>query len=187
MMKRSLRVLWCVLVVLLLAGLTSCSWKREPDWVIKGHTPQWLYEQEAIRLHVRADSQLHLYNGEPHTLYVCVYQLRNPNAFNQVINSDRIFELLSDNCTFQDGSVAGSLPLTIRPADDLLFPMDRAEGAKYVAVVAGYSELMKEKVTRLMEIPVLVKRKGFSHVSKPGRLNIYLELGPHDIRTIREE
>jgi hypothetical protein len=62
--------------------------------------------------------------------------------------------------------------------------LDRAEGAKYLAIVAGYFTLQKDRMIRLFEIPVVVEKKGFirrKKIQKPGPLNIELILGPQQI------
>ncbi len=42
------------------------------------------YSKGDIQLRVKSDLQLNLYQGKPHTLILCVYQLRDPNTFNQI-------------------------------------------------------------------------------------------------------
>jgi len=62
--------------------------------------------------------------------------------------------------------------------------LDRAEGARYVAVAAGYYLLEKERMVRLYEIPVVIEKKGFikrSKTQKLGILEIDLRLGPEQI------
>lgn len=60
--------------------LTACAAKQLPP-------PQWTYEKEAIRLHIKADNKLNLDEGEAHTLLLCVYQLSDPNTFNQLMTA----------------------------------------------------------------------------------------------------
>lgn len=145
---------------------------------------EWRYEKEAIHLNMKADSQLNLYEGNPHTLLVCVYQLRDPNAFNQLTeDEDGLYKLLE--CSRFDSSVAGSKRLIIHPGQDLTTALDRAEGARYVAVVAGYFLIEKEGMVRLYDVPWYVEKKGFikrTKVAKPGPLNIDLVLGSEQIQ-----
>jgi type VI secretion system VasD/TssJ family lipoprotein len=148
--------------------------------------PQWQYEKEAIKLHIKADPKLNLEEGTPHTLYVCVYQLKDPNAFNQLAgDNDGIYNLLE--CGLFDSAVATSKKLIARPGQDMNFVLDRAEGAKYLAVVAGYFTLRKDRMIRLFDIPVVVEEKGVfnrKRIQKPGLLNIELILGPQQIETV---
>ncbi len=45
-------------------------------------------EPEAIVLNIKADSMLNQYNGEPHTLVLCVYQLSVPDVFKEMVKND---------------------------------------------------------------------------------------------------
>jgi type VI secretion system VasD/TssJ family lipoprotein len=146
--------------------------------------PDWTYEKDAVAVHLEADTNLNYDEGVPHTLMVCLYQLKDPNAFNQLSDdSDGIYKLLE--CDLFDSAVATAKRVIVRPGKTVDFRMDRAEGAKYVAVVAGYYVLEKERMIKLYEIPVVVNKKGLlrrTKVSKPGDLKIDLELGPSQIR-----
>ena len=146
--------------------------------------PEWKYETEAIQLHLKADFQLNLHEGTPHTLLICVYQLRDPNTFNQLAGDNNgLYKLLE--CGLFDSSVAGSERLIIHPGQDLTFRLNRAEGARYIAIVAGYYSLHKERIIRLFDIPVIIEKKGWikrTKILKAGPLNIELTLGPKQIQ-----
>lgn len=145
---------------------------------------EWRYEKGAVHLHLKADSQLNLYDGNPHTLLICVYQLRDPNAFNQLAeDDDGLYKLLE--CSRFDSSAVGSKRLFVQPGEDLTFALDRAEGARYVAIVAGYYHIQKEGMVRLYDVPWFVEKKGLirrSKVAKPGPVDIDLVLGSEQIQ-----
>ena len=166
-------------LVMIISMVYSCASQPLPP-------PQWQYEKEAIKLHIKADAKLNLEEGTPHTLLVCVYQLKDPNAFNQLAGDDNgIYKLLE--CELFDTAVATSKRLFIRPGQDMNFVDDRAEGAKYVAIVAGYYILHKDRMIRLFDIPVVTEKKGFfrrKKIQKPGPLNIELTLGPQQILSV---
>lgn len=151
-------------------------------------SPDWIYEEEAIKLHLKADHQLNLSGGMPHTLLLCVYQLRDPNIFNQFAeDEDGLYKLLE--CSLFDPSVAGCKSLIIHPGQTLDIALNRAEGAKYMAFVAGYYLLHKERIVRLFDIPVISETKGCitrTKISKPGPLNLDITLGPQQIQKIGE-
>jgi type VI secretion system VasD/TssJ family lipoprotein len=172
--KKYIKILFLWLLAL---GVCSCGSRPLPP-------PEWRYEKEAIQLHLKADFQLNLHEGTPHTLLVCVYQLKNPNTFNQLAGDNNgLYKLLE--CGLFDASVAGSERLIIHPGQDLTFRLNRAEGAKYVAIVAGYYLLHKERMVRLFDIPVIIEKKGWikrTKISKPDLLNIELTLGPQQIQ-----
>ena len=162
-MNGSLKV-W--LVALLVLPLVACA------------TTEWKYEKGAIQLHLVSDRNLNLFGGTAHTLLLCVYHLRDPNAFNQVQDEkDGLVKLL--DCTRFDPSVTYAKKIIVQPGQDVTEALDRAEGARYVAVVAGYSQLQKDRVTRFFEIPVGSLSKS------PQRLDIDLYLGPQEIQPSR--
>jgi len=163
-----------VLVMILMA---ACASQPLPP-------PDWTYGPGAIQIHLKADPKLNFDEGVPHTLVVCLYQLKDPNAFNQLSgDTDGIYKLLE--CGLFDAGVATAKRLIVNPGQVVDLTMDRAEGAKYVAVVAGYYVLEKDRMIRLFDIPVVLESKGFikrTKVSKPGPLKIDLELGPSQIK-----
>lgn len=149
-------------------------------------SPQWLYEKDALKLTLQADPELNMYNNEAHTLQLCIYQLKEPNGFNQLTQSeDGLYTLLG--CTMFDGSVANYQSFIISPGKQQTIMIDRAEGAKYIGLAAGYADIQKDRVTRLIDIPVVVVKEGGvfrkQMVAKPDSLNAVLRLGPHQIET----
>lgn len=173
-MKKYIKILFLWLIAV---GVYSCA-------SLPLAPPEWRYEKEAIQLHLKADFQLNLHEGTPHTLLICVYQLRNPNTFNQLAGDNNgLYKLLE--CGLFDSSVAGSERLIVHPGQDLTFRLNRAEGARYIAIVAGYYSLYKERLVRLYDIPVIIEKKGWikrTKILKPGLLNIELTLGPQQIQ-----
>lgn len=148
--------------------------------------PEWRYEKGAIQISFEADTRLNQYNDMPHTLQLCVYQLKDPNGFNQLTESDDgLYDLLE--CTMFDASVTNFRRLIIRPGQSLSFTMDRAEGAKYIGVVAGYADIHKDRITRLIDIPVIIVDEGgvFKRrkVAKPKTINVNFRLGPYQIES----
>ena len=98
--------------------------------------PNWTFEKDALEINLKADPKLNFDEGVPHTLLVCLYQLKDPNTFNQLSeDTDGIYKLLE--CGLFDSSVATAKRIILRPGKDDQVKLDRAEGAKYVAVVAG--------------------------------------------------
>jgi type VI secretion system VasD/TssJ family lipoprotein len=159
--------------------ITACAAKQLPP-------PQWAYEKDAIRLHIKADSQLNLNEGAAHTLLLCAYQLTDPNTFNQLSNDqDGLYQLLE--CSLFGGGAAAAKRMILQPGQDVNMTLDRADGARYVAFVAGYYILEKERMVKVVAIPEFVEKKGIikrMKTRKPAPLNIDLILGPQQITTI---
>jgi type VI secretion system VasD/TssJ family lipoprotein len=148
--------------------------------------PQWTYEKDAVKIEIQADPLLNQDNGKAHTLSLCLYQLRDPNGFNQ-LSQDRegLYRLLE--CQLFDAGVASSRRLIVNPGETTTLVMDRAENAKYLAVAAGYYALEKHRITRLIDIPVIIEEKGLvsrEKIQKPGMLEAVIFLGPEQIEKI---
>jgi type VI secretion system VasD/TssJ family lipoprotein len=146
--------------------------------------PNWTFQKDAISIHLKADPKLNFDDGVPHTLLVCIYQLKDPNTFNQLAeDTDGIYTLLE--CGLFDAGVATAKRTIVNPGQDVTIVLDRAEDAKYVAVVAGYYVLQKNRMIRLYDIPVGIQSQGFIKRTKsqvPGVLNVELQLGPSQIK-----
>jgi type VI secretion system VasD/TssJ family lipoprotein len=159
-----------LLLFCLVATVLSCSTVSKP--------PEYTYQREAVTITLRADPRLNLYQGIPHTLVACTYQLKDPNAFNQLVDEkDGLPKLLE--CSRFDASVAYAKRMVVQPGQETRDSLDRAEGAKYVSVVAGYYNLQKWNVVRLFQIPVSTRS------SKPQDVNIELYLGPQGIQDVK--
>ena len=164
-----------LLLAFILPLVCSCA-SRTP--------PRWEYEQDAITIHLNADKKLNFSDGTSHTLSVCVYQLKDPNTFHQLSDDpDGIYQLL--DCSIYDASVAVTKRLIVHPDQALKVTLDRAEGAKYIAVVAGYYTIEKDKIVRFYKIPT--KKKGVSRKPVPKKMDINLVLGPEQILTPKGE
>jgi type VI secretion system VasD/TssJ family lipoprotein len=145
---------------------------------------EWRYEKDGIRLRLVGDPKLNFFQGSATTLMICVYTLKDPNAFNQMGEEKEGMTKLLE-CGRFDPSVTGTKRIVIQPGQEVNEAMDRAEGAKYVALVAGYYSLQKEKAVRLIPVPVLLEVKGLIFRDKthiPAILNIDLYLGPQAIQ-----
>ena len=152
--------------------------------------PEWRYEKEAIKLTLQADPQLNLYNNMAHTLQLCIYQLKDPNGFNQLTETEEGLYKLLEGSMF-DASVANFKRLNMSPGQSMPFTMDRAEGAKYIGIAAGYATIQKDRITKLIAIPVIIVEEGSGFkkqkVSRPEIINLKLRLGPQQIEAGKGE
>jgi len=130
-----------------------------------------VYQANAITMNIKGSPQLNLYHDRSHPVYVCIYQLKDPNWFNQLaIENGGIENLMG--CSRLDPSVAFAKRVVVQPGQELVEKGDKAEGARYLGIVAGYYTLRKESVVRLYDI-------------SKSRLNFALELGPREIQNIK--
>lgn len=145
--------------------------------------PEYNYAKNAIRITVKADWELNRYQGSPHTLMACVYQLDSRNSFNQLVGDmDGLYTLLE--CSQFDSSVTNAERLIIQPGQKSMSIFDRVEKTQYLAVVAGYNKMDREGDIRIFEIPIKSDSAGlFSKTTTeaPEELNIDLILGPERI------
>jgi type VI secretion system VasD/TssJ family lipoprotein len=150
------------------------------------YTGAYPYEKDAVRLRLKADPHLNLFDGTPHTLFLCVYDLRDPNGFNQLLDEpDGMGKLLE--CSRFDPAVANTRKIVVQPGGEIDRMLARSEGAKYVGLVAGYSTLKKEDCVRLYPVPIIEERIGWSirKTAMPGKLLIDLYLGPDSLQAGR--
>jgi type VI secretion system VasD/TssJ family lipoprotein len=167
--------------------LVSCATENHaPPETPTLPAPPASYAPNAIGLVLRADPQLNLYDGIHHALNLCVYQLKDPNAFTQLSNEKDGLQLILSCGTF-DPSVTNFTAIVLQHGQVLSQTLDRAEGTRWVGLAASYYTLDKERIIRLLPIPVEVKRKGWAFWNKYqvlAPLNLEIELGPHKIKNV---
>lgn len=166
---------WTIILLLVfsLAAVSCSSRSRSVDHA------GWEYEKDAVRIHLQGDPQLNLYQGRPHTLVVCVYNLKDLNGFNQLVDGKGGLPALLD-CNRFDPGVTYAKRLIVQPGQNTKEALDRAEGARYVGLVAGYYSLHKANSVRIYEIPA-------SLFNNPKKLDIKLHMGPEGIEEAKEK
>jgi type VI secretion system VasD/TssJ family lipoprotein len=177
------RAVSSLILCCLILALPACG-GSPPD--PKLTNPQWTYDPDGVKLRYKADMRLNEYDGQGHTVSLCIYQLTQPNSFNNLIKTqDGLLKLLE--CKSFDQTVVSYEHVFVEPGQDQLKIMDRAENATYLAVVAGYNELNPQLSTRLFKYPVDEETKGFFTTittRKPGKVFINLFLGPFGIQRV---
>jgi type VI secretion system VasD/TssJ family lipoprotein len=174
-----MRKTWiCAAIFVVCLQLVGCSQKISK--------PEWKFQKEAIRIHIKADHNLNLYNRRTHTLYMCFYQLSELNGFDQLAQDDSGIRRLLEAKMF-DSSVAAVSSKTIQSGEHITLSLDRAERAAYIAIVAGYyAHLTDKRMVRRHKIQVFNKRKSFfkrTYECVPCPLDIEILLGPNQIES----
>jgi type VI secretion system VasD/TssJ family lipoprotein len=180
-MRRASMLLACGIVLPLL--LASCAGGSSSGGGAGGGSAAGVYEYEkdAISLHLKGDPNLNLFEKRPHTLLVCVYQLRDPNALNQVLqDAEDVSKLLE--CARFDPSIVNTKKFILQPGKEITEALDRAEGARYIGIVAGYYNLDKQRASRIIPVPV-----GGTFGKKASRMNLEVFLGPDEIQGVKEK
>ncbi len=171
-MKRVTGILMACICIIF---FSACSSKKTPS------KPQWLYKKNALALRFKADTVLNMYDSLPHTLMVCVYQIRNDTILDQLSNNeDGIYQLL--DCEPFDSSIRSAKRLIIHPGQDLTFMLDRLAGTRKIGFVAGYSKLEKGRILRIVDIPTMVPEDEDAAVARD--IKIVVNLGPEQIAAI---
>ncbi len=154
----------------------SCGGKRQK--------PDTGFTNDAILFNISSDKKLNLFNEKAHTIHIVVYQLNNPNSFTQLIQDENgltrllIGEIFDASVTFVDN-------ITVYPDSKKSYSLNRAEGTKYVGIVAGYTIMDKNRMVRVYKIPIVKKRKILSlsfkkeEIIKPLKVNFIF--GPQQI------
>lgn len=171
------RVIFAFIAFLSLFLVFSCGGKKAPP-----PKPEWLFEKDAITLRMKADQMLNMSEGTAHTLMVCIYQVRDEAMLSQLAtNEDGIYQLL--DCETFDSSIRNAKRLIIHPGQDLTIVMDRLAGTQKISLVAGYAQLQKERMIRIVDIPVLISKDEKSAVA--GALKAVVNLGSEQIAAIQ--
>lgn len=127
----------------------SCSWSSKKPVAMQRKAE--VAQNGPMTLLIKADPQLNRYGKSAHTLLLCLYQLKDPNGFNQLAQErDGLSKLME--CGRFDASVVNARQLVLQPGQELKEVRDRAEGARYLGIATGYFGTGKEKVTDLLPL-----------------------------------
>jgi predicted component of type VI protein secretion system len=149
----------------------------EPNRVAAGQSPTAFSSKETLSILIKADKELNRYGRNCHALFLCLYQLKDPNGFNQLAQEkDGVPKLLE--CSRFDASVANAKQYVLQPGQELNEVRDRAEGARYLGLATGYYGAGKEKLT---EISRLLQAGGNDHSGD----SVTIELGPYEISKVQ--
>lgn len=180
-----MRILRLGLIVSLVATCCSCSWiSTKPEVNYKAPSISTdatnvkkfdASSKNNITIIIKADPELNRYQNKPHALHLCIYQLKDPNGFNQLAEEkDGVPKLLE--CSRFDGTVVNAKRLVIQPGQELKDIRDKAEGARFVGIATGYYGTGKEKLTHLSPLSTGMFSSGTT---------INVELGSNEISEIQ--
>jgi len=149
----------------------------------------WVYEDRAIIITVKAPSDLNSVSGRPHSLALGVFQLNDPNTFTGLsVTREGAVQLMQKGRI--DDTVSNFTIVNVRPGERRKVHMNRAQSAQYVGIIAGFFELNPNNDVQLFPIPIKAQKrglveKGLASVSlisdeaqaSPDDLFVYVELG----------
>jgi type VI secretion system VasD/TssJ family lipoprotein len=178
----------CILITAV--GIFSCRSKptttpqlAPPTVTTSVLPPEAGFEEGAILLGLDADARLNTYDGSPHVVVACVYQLSQSEHFERLIRDELgIRSLLKCESIFPDSPAPRQF--VIQPGQSVDYRLNRHQGTRFVGIVVGFNSLSKESSTRVFEIPVIQVNTGNPNqpvLFKLDHLHIKLPLGPQGI------
>lgn len=178
-LKRCFSVKSVFVVSYFLLSLCGCASLPDPD-------PEWQFSQNAIQIYYQADDELNLYKEGAHTISVVIYQLSETNAFDDLASYEEGIKKLLVNENF-DPSVKNRRRIVVQPGELNKVVLDRAEGAQWVGLIAGYYDLHPGKVSCTLKIPYVFVDKGIIKEKKVAvvtTLNAHIVFGRHGIEEV---
>lgn len=158
--------------------------------------PEWTYARDAVIVRINADSTLNVYEDQPHTVRLVLYQLTARDAFDEYAATREGLQALLE-CERFDPSVVAFDNVTVRPGEKRTLRFDRSEEARWVGAVAGYYRLTPGLVSRVADIPVVYGRKWVvreliemtglipkKNTARAGDLFLDLVLSPHTLHQV---
>jgi type VI secretion system VasD/TssJ family lipoprotein len=142
-----------VLLFVFLAGCSSTPTELtiEPD--------DWVYEKRAIKLSIKAPSDLNSVSGRPHSLAIGVFQLSDPSTFSGLsVTTEGAVELLQKGQI--DETVASFSLINVRPGEQKKVTLNRTQSAQYIGVIVGYYNLNPSKDIKVFPIPLRAQERG---------------------------
>lgn len=166
---------------------------EDPPEVVPFVPPDnWKFEAEALKVRINPADDLNFYRNRSHTLVLGVYQLSDPNPFNDKRSTAAgLQQLLTEGLA--DPTIVAFKRVVVQPGKSQPIVLDRAEGAKQIGFVAGYYKLEADRVTRLIPIPAIQDPKtGWARFNpfadppppRPARMGFWVELGSQEIVNI---
>ena len=167
---------WLVLAF----ALSACSSTPPPDPVA---TMSWDYAADAVMLEIIASPGLNTDDGQAHTLLLGIYQMADAQAFR---------DLAADPAALAGTMASGKAApaflqfsrYVVTPGQHSWLILDRAQNARSVGIVAGYTRLAAAGAARQFDVPVVTETSGYlfkTHTARPLPLVVRLNLGTQGV------
>jgi len=142
-------------------------------------------KKKGIRLDVKADKRLNFFNNQSHTLVLVIYQMNEPNYFEQLaMTPEGIGDLLEAKPN--DASIVSRRKLLVQPGENKQVYIDRSKAGNYIGVLAGYFSDDVRGVSRMLNTDIREHNMFFWRPSDgdPADTLIGLSLGAEKITGI---
>lgn len=120
----------------------------------------WNMQPRGLVYHLEAAPTLNMDKEYPLGLTICVYQLADSNKFQALAASAEGLDQLLD-CKMDAAGAQSARQYQLQPNDKRSITADRAEGARMLAVVAGYAHEKPDLSTAIFPYPVEKGSQGF--------------------------
>lgn len=174
---------------LVLLLLVACSSAPPPDVVYPpapANSPDkvvWYNLPGGLNVTIETSPDVNFANGQAHALNICIMQTQVKDPLvNLASSSQGIIDLLQ--CKSKPPDIISADAYSLQPGEEKFIPADRKEGARFVAVVAGYDELAPEKSFAIVPFPLaqdshrsgfLFTTKEYTYTAAP--MDVYIQLG----------
>ena len=184
MIHRFTRLVFFVFFVTLLYGCSSLVGKSTDEKKDEAKAKvTWPYAKEGILLELASDINLNFYSNQSHTVALGIWQFDDEKVF---------IKLLTDKVELIKALTTGNLPkgviqldrYVIQPDTKILLKIDRAQGSKYVGILAGYYNFTPSNAARYFRIPLNMQSSGLiskDYTAEPAVLALRLQLGIQSI------
>jgi type VI secretion system VasD/TssJ family lipoprotein len=140
------------------SGSGSDSGSQAPIQATSPERVIWNFAASALTLNLKAAADLNYDDSQAHTLRLCIYQLADVSDFLQLAaNPEGMSKLLTGESF--GPSVKAAYSQIVAPGQVMSLVYDRMEGAKYVALAAGYYNLAGHSTCH-WQIPVNSREEG---------------------------
>jgi type VI secretion system VasD/TssJ family lipoprotein len=174
-----------LLAMLLCVAFSACGSGPPPRPTPQSEDPGnvlWGHGEKAVTLRLQAAGDVNAFEGRPHTIQLCVYQLDKQNAFDQMKGTQDGIDVLLQ-CAAFDTSVKSATRFFLQPSEMATYTLDRAEEAHFVGVACGYFDSTPAQSARLWQIPLNREQSGHlfwkTTLYSAGDLDLRLHLSAH--------
>lgn len=152
-------LLACGLLLSACGGETPAPTQPLPAAVANPADVVWNLEPGGLRCRLEASPDLNRDRDTALGLTLCLYQLKDYAAFTaKSAHADGLDELLQ--CSPDAAQAQSTRLFQIQPGAQLDVVMDRAEHARYLGVVAGYTHLVPDQCAAVLPFPLHTSTEG---------------------------
>ncbi|WP_434524863.1 type VI secretion lipoprotein TssJ [Photorhabdus asymbiotica] len=171
-----------LLIIFLISGCSDSIFNNEKRLqAIEQARP--IYASNAIRLKMTADPQLNVFNNMPNSCTILIAQAEKREQLDKLLANPTLLR----NLFAGTGATENILQLdnyVMMPGQSVSLHIDRAEQARYIALISGYYPAPDSAHVRVLSLPLRLEQRGWWNKSWNAEfvpMNIDLMLGRYAI------